>query len=108
MRIESGTPKWSMYNKLMTRRNAYRRLFYGPDGNLTKDGEIVLRDLRTFCRRKSILVRLIQDARSLLLGQTDPFAMANANGRREVYDRVTRHLHLKDETEIQLETPDED
>lgn len=92
----------------MRKREAYRRIFYGPDGNLTKDGEIVMRDLRSFCRRQGILVRLIADAKSMLMGSVDPFAMANANGRREVYDRVIKYLHLPDEKEIQLETQPEE
>ena len=96
------------YNMLMRKREAYRRIFYGPDGNLTKDGEIVMRDLRSFCRRKGILVRLIADVKHMLLGSVDPFAMANANGRRKVYDRVIKYLHLPDEKEIQLETADEE
>lgn len=96
------------YNMLMRKREAYRRIFYGPDGNLTKDGEIVMKDLRSFCRRKSILVRLISDIRLMLMGSVDPYAMANANGRREVYDRILKYLYLPDEKEINLETPDEE
>lgn len=106
--MQPGSPMWERYNKLMAKRNAYRKLFYGPDGKLTKDGELVLRDLRNFCRRKSILIRIITDIKHMLMGPTDPYAMANANGRREVYDRVCRYLYLPDETETQLETPDED
>lgn len=95
-------------NRLLRKREAYRRLFYGPNGSLTKDGEIVLKDLRSYCRREGILVRLIANVKTMLLGSVDPYQMANANGRREVYDRIMKYLHLSDEKEIQLETPTED
>ncbi len=78
-------------NRLLNRRLAYRRMFLGDDGKLTKDAELVLRDLARFCRlhRSSTVV-------SMISRQTDVPASFQAEGRQEVIHRILAHLHVDD------------
>lgn len=77
--------------KILNRRQAYRRLFLGDDGKLTKDAELVISDLARFCRlHRSISIV------SLTTRQTDVPASFQAEGRREVILRVLGHLHVDD------------
>jgi hypothetical protein len=89
--------KWQIIASLYRKRDAYKRLFLDSDGKLRKDAEIVIRDLRRYCRRGGIIG--YRDS----LGRVDPLSMANANGRREVYDRIARYLYLDDRAEVRLE-----
>lgn len=93
---------WKIFNRLTRRRDAYRRLFLGDSGKPSPNSSIVLKDLKSFCRSSSII------GYRTATGALDPIAMANANGRREVYDRIMRQLYLKDEAQVQLETIKED
>ena len=61
------------------RRNAYCKTF------LTPHGEEVLDDLAKFCRAHDSTFH------------TDPRAHAVAEGRREVWLRIQRHIRLSDE-----------
>ena len=74
--------------KLRRRRYSYRRLFLGEDG-LNADGQVVLADLAKFCRANSSTAIVSPVSRSV-----DPIAMAMAEGRREVWLRLTAHLHI--------------
>lgn len=69
---------------LSRRRNAYCKVFLNLDG-LTPFGEIVLEDLAKFCRAHESTFNM--DAR----------AHAVAEGRREVWLRIQKHLRLSDE-----------
>ena len=92
---------WEQQNKHSRRREAYVRLFIGDNGEIKPDAQIVLRDLRVFCRASGVIgYRTSQ-------GLIDPLAMANANGRREVWDRLMRALHLPDRKVTELELPTE-
>lgn len=64
---------------LQRRRTAYRAVFHNPMG------EEVLRDLAKFCRAHESTFH------------TDPRAHAVLEGRREVFLRIARHLHLDDD-----------
>jgi hypothetical protein len=64
----------------MLRAASYRRVF-SPD-DMTRDHEIVLADLRDFCRAN----------RSAF--STDPYNAARLAGRREAWLRIAQHLHL--------------
>lgn len=70
------------------RSRSYRRLFQ-PEGDRTavRDAEIVLADLRNFCRAEATCF------------SQDPHVTARNEGRREVYLRILHHLSL-DEAEV--------
>ena len=77
--------------KILHRRRAYRRIFLGDDGKLTRDAEIVLSDLSRFCRLHSSTTMISSVSR-----QTDVPATFQAEGRREVILRLLAHLHVDD------------
>ena len=66
------------------RARHYQRLFLGADSVMSRDAEIVLADLRDFCRAE-------QGAFS-----PDPYVNARNIGRREVFLRLTHHLNLNE------------
>lgn len=66
-------------DRLITRSQAYRGIFSGPKGDL------VLKDLARFCRAHESTFH--KDAR----------AHAVAEGRREVFLRIQKHIQLSDE-----------
>lgn len=65
------------------RRNAYCKTFM-PTGEFAPYAEEVLVDLARFCRAHDTCF------------QVDPRAHAVAEGRREVWLRIARNLHLSD------------
>ena len=70
---------------VLKRRQAYRAAFECPAG------QIVLADLRKFCRGTStpaVVSRVTQ--------QIDPIATGIAIGRQEVWFRIAQNLHLSD------------
>lgn len=69
------------------RRRSYRACFLGQDSKPSPDGEIVLADLRRFCRAVDT---------SFVPG--DPYATAFNEGRREVWTRIQHHINLSDDT----------
>lgn len=77
--------------QILNRRKAYRRCFLGEDGKLTPDAEAVMADLARFCRlnRSTTVV-------SMITQQTDVPASFQAEGRREVIQRILAHLHVDD------------
>ena len=83
--------------KILNRRQAYRRMFLGDDGKLTKDAELVINDLARFCRlhRSTSVI-------SLTTRQTDVPATFQAEGRREVILRILGHLHVDDADLVRL------
>ena len=77
--------------RVIERRRAYRRLFYGDGDRLTEDARIVIADLSRFCRlyaSTSVISRMSS--------QTDIPGSFQAEGRREVILRVLAHLKLDD------------
>jgi hypothetical protein len=77
-------------NFILKRRQAYRALFLGG-GQLNPAARIVLSDLRGFCRA-TVSTTIV----SPVTRQVDPIASAQAEGRREVWLRITQHLHIDD------------
>jgi hypothetical protein len=77
--------------RILNRRQAYRRLFLDGEGKLTPDAEAVFSDLTRFCRlhRSTTIV-------STVSRQTDVPATFQAEGRREVILRILGHLHVDD------------
>ena len=76
--------------KIRKRKYAYRRLFLADDG-LNADAQIVLADLAKFCRANASTAVVSPISRSV-----DPIATAMAEGRREVWLRISAHLHIED------------
>lgn len=71
---------------LQGRRDAYRSVFQSPPG------EKVLKDLAKFCRAHDSTFH------------TDARVAAVLEGRREVFLRIARHLHLDDDKLFELYT----
>lgn len=69
------------------RRTAYRSCFLGEDQRPSLDGDVVLADLKRFCK--------VNDS-SFVPG--DPYTTAFNEGRREVWNRIMAHLYLSDDT----------
>lgn len=83
--------------RILNRRNAYRRLFLNEDGSLKPDAEAIIKDLAKFCRlhRSTTIV-------STVSRQTDVPATFQAEGRREVILRILGHLHVDDADLVRL------
>lgn len=81
-----------MLNHLRLRRKrAYVAVFTGDDGAITPAGQIVLGDMRDFCRA----------AQSTF--DPDPRTHALLEGRREVWLRLIGHLHISEAAIIGLD-----
>lgn len=76
--------------RIFRKRHAYRAVF-APDGVPSPGGQIVLADLRRFCRASRSTSQV-----SLVTGCIDPLASAQAEGRREVFLRICNMLHMDD------------
>lgn len=74
---------------VLNRRVSYRALFM-PSGAMTPASEVVLNDLRAFCRATSSPAQLSKE------GMVDPIATGVAIGRLEVWLRISQNLHLSD------------
>lgn len=83
------------------RRNAYRGVFLNPDGQVGVASNIVLADLKKFCRadRSTIQVSHLQQ-------RVDPIASALLEGRREVWLRIMHHLNVSDKDLFAINDPD--
>lgn len=78
-------------DRLLRRRQAYRAIFLDSDAQPNQAARTVLADLRRFCRASSSSAVVSPVTKSI-----DPMAMAMAEGRREVWNRIQAHLHLDD------------
>ena len=74
--------------RLFGRRDAYRAVF-APAGELAPMSEVVMRDLARYCHanRASLIV-------SPVTRQSDPYAMAFAEGQRDVFNRICAQINL--------------
>lgn len=86
--------------RVLNRKTAYRRVFFDASGNISANAEVVLADLKKFCRATSSTVMV-----SPISKQIDPLAMAMAEGRREVWMRIMAHLHIDEKQVFNLEEP---
>lgn len=73
-----------LFERLWTRRNHYHTVFRSESGTR------VLADLREFCRADTSCVVVGKD------GRIDTHATVLAEGRREVWLRITETLNLTD------------
>lgn len=81
-------------NLIWRRRDSYRRVFLDDRGDLSPDSKIVMADLKRFCNASKSSIRLDKDSK------VDAYAMAVAEGRREVWNRINSYLFI-DEKVIQ-------
>ncbi len=89
-------------DRILRRKLAYRRLFLDASGNINRDAEIVLADLRRFCRATASTAVVSPVSKNV-----DPIAMAMAEGRREVWLRLTAHLHVDEKQVFNLVEADD-
>ena len=68
----------------LLRSRSYKRVFM-PEGEVDRDREVVLADLREFCRATTSTF------------SPDPYAAARLAGRREAWLRIMQHLTLDEE-----------
>jgi dihydroorotase-like cyclic amidohydrolase len=85
-------------SNFLRRKSAYRRVFLHQDGGMSRDQELVLADLRRFCKANSSTIMVSPVSRSV-----DPIAMAMAEGRREVWLRLAGMLHIDEKTMFNLQ-----
>lgn len=90
-----------LIRKFFLRKQSYRRVFLDGDGNVGRDAEIVLADLKRFCRASSSTVVVSPVSKTI-----DPYAMALAEGRREVWNRLMSQLYLDERTVQKLNEDD--
>ena len=86
-----------LWQRLFKRRQNYRRLFFDGDGHVNPSAEVVLADLKRFCRVETSTVVVSPVTKTI-----DPLAMAMAEGRREVWNRIQQYLHMADREITQL------
>lgn len=82
-----------MRARMFRRRSAYRALFVSPGGELGPMADVVMKDLARYCYAGKSTLKV-----SLVTQQSDPLAMAFAEGRRDVFNRIVAMCNL---------TPDE-
>lgn len=82
---------------VLRRKQAYRLTLIGADGKLHRNAEIVLADLRRFCRVTASTAVVSPVSRTI-----DPLAMAMAEGRREVWNRIMAHLYVDEKAVFEL------
>lgn len=91
-----------LIDRILRRKLAYRRLFFDASGNINRDAEIVLADLRRFCRAHASTAIISPVSKAV-----DPIAMAMAEGRREVWLRLMAHLHVDEKQVFNLVEADD-
>lgn len=81
---------------ILGRSRAFREVFGLPE-NRTRSQKVVLKVLADFCRvnKSSITVSPIHR-------QVDPLATCVAEGRREVFNRITQFVHLNHDELIRI------
>ena len=87
----------ALIEKIMRRKRAYRRVFLDGDGNLGPEAKVVMDDLRRFCRASSSTAVVSPISKTI-----DPLAMAMAEGRREVFNRIAAHLYVNEKQVFEL------
>jgi hypothetical protein len=74
------------------RKTAYQKCLKDGSGKLTFDGQMIIKDLAKFCNAHTSLAFA-----NRITGNIDPIAMAIAEGRREVFNRIQYYLNLTDD-----------
>lgn len=81
----------ALIQRIFRKRQAYRRVFLRDDGELNEDAKVIMTDLSKFCRARGSTAMVSPQS-----GSIDPIAMAMAEGRREVFNRINEYLHIND------------
>lgn len=90
----------SLIDRILRRRSHYRHVFQDTG----QSGDVVLADLRRFCRYGESPLTI-----SLTLQQADPMSTGVRIGRAEVFARIAGMLHMDDAQLLKLkETGDEE
>lgn len=84
-----------MLNRISRRAHAYKALFVAQSGELAPAAETVMKDLAHYCYAGKPTLKV-----SPLTGTADPLAMAFAEGRRDVFNRIVAMCNL---TQSQIE-----
>lgn len=77
--------------RILKRRSHYRAAFQG------RSGQIVLADLKRFCRAGTSPLVVSPMSRT-----TDAMATGVAIGRQEVFMRIAHHIHMSDAQLLEL------
>lgn len=88
-------------DKILHRKRSYRRTFLDGNGDLGPDAKVVMADLKRFCRATTSTVMVSPVTKTI-----DPIAMAMAEGRREVWNRIMAHLYIEDKATFELNDKD--
>lgn len=86
-----------LIDRILNRKRSYRTLFLDQDGNVAPNAMLVLADLKKFCRASSSTIVVSPVSKTI-----DPLAMAMAEGRREVWNRIMAHLYIDDKVITQI------
>jgi hypothetical protein len=76
--------------RLTRRANAYQALFLGRDKEIAPHAAVVLKDLARYCYVSKPTLKVFA-------GRCDPLAMAFAEGRRDVFNRIRQLTNLTDD-----------
>jgi len=82
----------ALMKRIFRKRQSYRRVFLADTGELNQDALVIMADLAKFCRARGSTAMV-----SPVTGSIDPIAMAMAEGRREVFNRINEYLHINDQ-----------
>ena len=75
--------------RLHNRVACYRALFLTPGKDLGPAADVVMKDLANYCYAKKPTLKV-----SMVTQQSDAIAMAFAEGRRDVFNRITAMCNL--------------
>lgn len=75
--------------RLFRRRHAYQALFLDPGRELGPAADVVMKDLAAYCYARKPTLKV-----SMVTQQSDAIAMAFAEGRRDVFNRITAMCNL--------------
>lgn len=78
-----------MRARIHRRAHAYRALFKTPGGELGPAAQTVMEDLARYCYASKPTLKV-----SHVTQQSDPLAMAFAEGRRDVFNRIVAMCNL--------------
>lgn len=78
--------------RLHNRAASYRAVFMTPGGDLGPAAETVMKDLARYCYANKPTLKISQ-----VTQQSDALAMAFAEGRRDVFNRIKAMCNLTDD-----------
>lgn len=88
-----------LHTRLHRRAMSYQALFVRPGGELAPAADVVLKDLARYCYANRPTLKVSQ-----VTQQSDALAMAFAEGRRDVWNRITAMCALSDDQIARIAT----